>query len=341
MFSSIIMRSTKNTFFLFILFSIFLSCSKKEAGTEGILEPSYGARNEIVLVIDDSLWSGAVGDSIRSQLAQPAEGLSKHEPIFDLVQYDAKIFSNRARMYRNVVLFSLHTGQEFVLEKSLYATPQNFFFVRAKNTEDLIKLFTVNADSVISIFKASELNEEMHRVVRSSTQELEELKALFGCTLKIPDSYYLQVEDDFPFLWYQRDLSSGNLNLVLYEFPISEIENNQGSIEDHLIEARNFIGNEFLKTAREDGYLITGNKLPITINKIEVQNMPVYRISGNWETVNDFLEGPFICYAIRDEYYNRYLFIEGFVNNPFKDKRDQILEMEAIMKTINFNENPN
>jgi len=336
------MKTIKNSFFLFILFLVFLSCSKKKTSIDGgILEPSHGGRNKVVLVIDDSLWTGAVGDSIRSQLAQPTEGLSKHEPIFDLVQYDSRIFSNRARMYRNVVLFSLHNGQEFVLEKSLYATPQNFFFIRAKTTDDLIKLFKINADSIISVFQASELNEEMHKVVRSSTQELEELKTFFGCTLKIPDSYYLQMENDFPFLWYQRDLSSGNLNLVLYEFPISEIENNKGSIEDHLIEARNFVGNEFLKTAKEGAYLTTGNKLPIKISQLKVHNMPVYRISGNWKTVNDFLEGPFICYVLRDEYYNRYLFIDGFVNNPFKDKRDQLLEMEAIMKTINFNEHSN
>ena len=323
----------------FLLLIVFTNCSKEKTNAGGILEPSFGNRNEVVLVIDDSLWSDAVGDSIRAQLAQPTDGLSKHEPIFDLTQYDAKIFSNRARMSRNVVLFSLHNGQEFVLEKSLYATPQNFFFIRAKNTDDLIKLFRANADSIISIFQSSELNEEMHEVVRASNQEHEELKTLFGCTLKIPDSYYLQIKGDFPFLWYQRDLSSGNLNLVLYEFPISEIENNQGIIEDHLIEARDFIGREFLKTAREDGYLTTGNKLPLKITKIKVKDMPVYRISGTWKTVNDFLEGPFICYAIRDEYYNRYLFIEGFINNPFKDKRDQLLEMEAIMKTINFNEN--
>ena len=324
---------------MLILFSLFFGCKEKDNVTTTIFEPSHGARNEVVLVIDDSLWIGGVGDSIRNYLSQPTIGLSQHEPIFDLVQYDAKIFSNKARTSRNIVLFSLDIAQEFILEKSLYSTPQNFFFLRAKNTQDLVDLFKAHADSIITVFQASELNEEMHRIVRSTTLKTEELKNLFGCTLKLPDTYYLQVEDDFPFLWYQQDLSSGNLNLILYEFPISEIENTNGTIEEHLIEAHNFIGKEFLLTVKEGAYLSTNPDLPLNINKLSLQNMPVYRISGNWETVNDFLEGPFITYAIRDEYYNRYLFIEGFINNPFKDKRDQLLEMEAIMKTINFNEN--
>lgn len=323
---------------ILILFSLVFGCKEKDKVATTVFEPSHGARNEVVLVIDDSLWIGGVGDSIRSYLSQPTIGLSQHEPIFDLVQYDSRIFSNKARMSRNIVLFSLDVAQEFILEKSLYSTPQNFFFLRAKNMEDLIDLFKTQADSIISVFQASELNEEMHRIVRSTTQETEELKNLFGCTLKLPDSYYLQAEDDFPFLWYQQDLSSGNMNLILYEFPISEIENSDGTIEAHLIEAHDFIGKEFLQTAKEDGYLITNRDLPLDITKISFQNMLAYRISGNWQTINDFLEGPFIIYAFRDEYYSRYLFIGGVINNPFKDKRDQLLEMEAIMKTINFNE---
>lgn len=332
------MNLSKYIFLILILLSLIFSCKEKSRVGTTIFEPSHGARNEVVLVIDDSLWIGKVGDSIRNYLSQPTIGLSQHEPIFDLVQYDSRIFSNKARMSRNVVLFSLDVEQEFVLEKSLYSTPQNFFFLRAKNRDDLIDLFKKQSDSIISVLQASELNEEIHRIVRSNTQEVEELKSLFGCTLKLPDSYYLQAVDDFPFLWYQQDLSSGNMNLILYEFPISEIESSEGTIETHLIEAHDFIGKEFLLTAKEGGYFVTNQKLPLNIHALSYQNMLVYRISGNWHTANDFLEGPFITYAFRDEYYSRYLFIVGIINNPFKDKRDQLLEMEAIMKTVNFNE---
>lgn len=330
------MKTINVPFLVLLLFGSLISCSKKT--TVGTLTASYGARNEITVVLDDSLWIGAVGDSIRAKLAKPTAGLSKEEPIFDLSQYDPKIFSNRARTSRNVILFSVETDYEFLLEKSFYATPQNFFFVRAKTTNDLIKLISSKADSIISVFQSSELNEEMHEVVRSSTQNLNELKTLFGCTLKIPNTYHLQMENDFPFLWYQRDLSSGNLNLVLYEFSMSEIENTTNSIEHNLLMARNFIGKEFLKSAKENAYVHTNGHANLRIEKDKIKDLTAYKIKGNWETINDYLHGPFICFAIRDEYYDRYLFIEGFVNNPFKDKRNQLLEIEAIIKTINFNE---
>lgn len=324
-------------FLLFLGVVLLSSCSKKTKDNLPLAN-SHGHRNEVVLVMDDSLWIGSVGDSIRTKLAQPISENDYFEPTFDLLQLDPKIFTTRAKSARNIVLFSTDTEYEFLLQKSVYATPQNFFFLRAANANDLIKLFQKQADSIISVFKASELNEEMHEVVRSSTQELNELKDFFGCTLKIPDNYHLQIKNEFPFLWYQKDLSSGNINLVLYEFPITEIENNQGSVEHHLIQARNFIGSEFIHTAKEAAFVTTNDSVHAKITLESLQGLPAYRLEGTWETVNDYLNGPFICYAIRDDYYKRYLFIEGYVNNPFKQKRDQLLEMEAIIKTINFNE---
>ena len=105
-----------------------------------------------------------------------------------------------------------------------------------------------------------------------------------------------------------------------------------------MLQARNYIGKEFLHTAKDSGYIVTDPAKNVTITKEKMQELPVYRIVGSWETVNDYLKGPFVCYAIRDDYYKRYLFIEGYINNPFKNKRDQLLEIEAIIKTINFNE---
>lgn len=328
---------------LYVFAGLFfmLSCTKKEKAPVNNLNSSFGSRNEVVLVIEDSLWIGTIGDSIRAKLAKPIVGITDQEPIFDLVQLDPKIFTKKAKTARNIVLFSTQTAHEFILEKSLNATPQNFFFIRAKTNDDLIKLFNSNADSIISVFKSSEMNEEMHKVVRSSKLNYKELKELFGCTLKIPDSYHLQMENESPFLWYQKDLSSGNVNLVLYEFPINEIETNEFTLENRLIEAKNVIGKSFLKTAKDSAYFIVSPQFTPIIKKKTIQNLPAYQIIGAWETVNDYLKGPFVCYAIRDDYYNRYLFIEGFVNNPFKNKRDQLLEIEAIINTLNFNESPN
>ena len=137
--------------YFFVIF--IFSCSKNKH--ENIsLNQSYGNRNEVVLVLDDSLWIGLMGDSIRAKLAQPISDRGYFEPTFDLIQLDPKIFTTKAKSARNIVLFSTDTEHEFLLQKSVYATPQNFFFLRAANSQDLLKMFHKRADSIINVFKS-------------------------------------------------------------------------------------------------------------------------------------------------------------------------------------------
>jgi len=46
------------------------------------------------------------------------------------------------------------------------------------------------------------------------------------------------------------------------------------------------------------------------------------------------MSGPFINYAIEDKTNNRWVIIEGFVFAPSVEKRDYMLELEAIIKSI-------
>lgn len=328
--------------YLYLIFatSFLLACSKKEDVKTGKLNPSFGSRNHITLVIEDDLWEGEVGDSIRKKLAANIFGFTKDEPIFDLDQYSPSIFGNKARKARNIVLFSNNDSYSFLLEKSLYATPQNFFFVRGKNSEELIQNFSKNSDSIISLFRSAELNEEQHQLVRKDLLNTEIVKELFAFTIKIPRTYEL-VDSDENFLWYQKDLPSGNSNLLIYEVPTNAIENNRNDIESNIIKVRDSISKDNVIGMQNNSYFITEDSFFPSVKKIKIQHLPAYEIHGTWEMVNDFMSGPFISFAIKDEYYDRYIILEAFVNNPFKAKRDLLFEMEAIIKTVNFYDNEN
>lgn len=327
-------------FYLIFILVCISSCSKKNEITTGKLNPSFGSRNHITVVIEDDLWNGEVGDSIRKKLAQTHFGLDKDEPIFDLDQYSPEIFSTKAKTSRNIVVFSNSDDYLFALEKSFYATPQNLFFVRAKSNKELIQNFNTNADSIISVFRKSELNEEQHALVRKELLDTEIVKELFACTIKIPKTFQLVLEYD-NFLWFQKDLPTGNSNLVIYEVPISSIENSKDDIEDNLIKVQDSISKLFIQGSNENSYLITETGFFPSFKPIQIQEFSGYEISGTWEMENDFMSGPFLNIALKDSYYDRYLIFQAFVNNPYKSKRDLLFEMEGIIKTVNFYNNEN
>lgn len=82
--------------FLFLILSILVSCNSKKEKT--IIE-TYGKTNEVSVIIDDQLWNGEVGDSIRNKFASPVLGLPQEEPIFSLNQYPVKLLEEIGRAH--------------------------------------------------------------------------------------------------------------------------------------------------------------------------------------------------------------------------------------------------
>lgn len=322
----------------FVFICTFWSCQKEKV-TISKLKTSIGERNELALVIEDSLWNGWVGDSIRKHIARPVDGLRKNEPMFDIIQFSPKIFNQKAKTYRNIVEFRLQSRDTFKLDKSMYASPQNYFSIEATSQQDLIHILQHYSDSIVHVLYQSELNEEQHYINRLQIHNDTLFKSLIGSTIKIPMYYHLAKYTIDPFMWYQKNLSSGDVNLVLYEFPIAYIERNGGSVEEHLLLAKDSIGKHFIKGAKSFSYLKIDQDVPPKIRPFIKDDMQVYEIKGSWKMENDFVYGPYICYVYRDEYYERYLFVEGFINDPYKLNRDHLMELEAIIQSINFYEN--
>ncbi len=62
-------------------------------------------------------------------------------------------------------------------------------------------------------------------------------------------------------------------------------------------------------------------------------------VRGRWEMSDYPMAGPFLTYIINDKPNNRKLVLEGFTFAPATEKRDYMFELEAILKTVKFNEN--
>ena len=55
---------------------------------------------------------------------------------------------------------------------------------------------------------------------------------------------------------------------------------------------------------------------------------------GLWRMNGDFMGGPFLSYTIYDEKNDRILTIESLLYGPTAKKRNVVLEMEAMMRSI-------
>jgi hypothetical protein len=137
------------------------------------------------------------------------------------------------------------------------------------------------------------------------------------------------------FIWLKKEVVSGNTSLLIYEVSLNSITN-KDNLVSNIIKMRDSIGKEYIHGKELDTDMITEEAYAPYFFKIKLDGKLAYETKGTWELKNDFMSGPFINYAIIDKENDRVLVLEGFCYSPSKEKRDMMLELEAIIKSISI-----
>jgi hypothetical protein len=318
----------KLLFLLFVSSYLFFSCKKEEVSLPRI---ANGKINNIAIIVDDALWNGEVGDSVRNKFAAPVLGLPQEEPLFNINQYPIKLMEGFMTDSRNVIVIKKGDIDQFNVKKDEYASPQNVFHITGKSINSILSLIERTSSQIIKTIHQNEI-EESQRLARKSLLKQDYFEKKFKIALQIPSSYELMVQDS-SFVWLKKEIISGNTSVLIYQVPVSAI-NNQNSIVANIIAMRDSIGSLYIHGKEPNTDMITEEAYAPYFFVVNLDGKLTYETKGTWELRDDFMSGPFINYAIIDKENNRVLVLEGFCYSPSKEKRDLMLELEAIIRSV-------
>ncbi|MDX1332693.1 MAG: DUF4837 family protein, partial [Robiginitalea sp.] len=200
----------------------------------------------------------------------------------------------------------------------------------------LISSIESSADQIIAAIKKMELKESQKRFLRSLSKETV-LGDKFGISLRLPSVYQVGKESD-NFVWLDRDIQKGSMNIIVYEMPANSFESDSTFVQD-IVQMRDSIGKMYIPGPDVPGkttYMGTEKAFAPYVFPAEVAGMKAVEVRGIWEVVNYPMAGPFLTYIINDQERNRKLVLEGFTFAPATNKRDYMFELEAILKTVSF-----
>ncbi|WGK65812.1 DUF4837 family protein [Croceiramulus getboli] len=318
---------------LILLLSVVLLAACNDKPSERIIDDSVGGINGLHIVIDNELWKGTVGDTIRSLFAAPVDGLPQEEPLFTLNQMPESAFTDFMRKNRIYLKVAQADSTGFSMVENVYAKPQTGAIITGTTNEEIINLLDEHADDIIAEFKNREIKEKQRRISLSLKDD-ELLKKNLGVSLKFPTAYrYAKTEDDF--FWIRKDIQNGGMNIIAYEVPLSVIDKDTSRIAN-IVRMRDSIGGRNV-TVDEGGRFITEAAYFPYIFETNIDGKFAYETKGTWEVLNKYMAGPFVNYAIRDEENNRYVILEGFVFAPNVEKRDNMFELESILRSAKIN----
>lgn len=323
----------KNILFLAALFVLILSCKGSGEEEELVLTSSSGNINNVSVVVDNENWEGSIGEALRNNLAAPVDGLPQDEPLFSLNQMPPEAFKGFVR--KNRLFVKIEEGKEagFKVFNDPFAQPQSGVLITGQNNQEIVEQINQNSESIIKAFKNTEIQEKQRRI-RKALKDDSRLKEQLGISMKFPTAYRYAVENE-DFFWIRKDIPKGMMEIMVYEVPMNVIEKDTNIIAN-IIRMRDSIGEAYIPGPVEGSFMITEEAYAPYLFHSELDGKFAYETRGTWEVKNAFMAGPFLNYAVRDSVNNRYVILEGFAFSPATAKRDNMFELEAILRSAEF-----
>lgn len=318
------------TFFA-LAFSLALFTSCNNGKNQRIIPGSNGNINTLLVVVDNLSWDNGVGETIRDVVAAPVPALNQEEPLFSLSQMPPMVFNGFATKSRTILKIEKGGPAGMVIKNDVYARPQTVVVISGKTDQEINEQLTTNGDEIIAAFKKEELKENQRRI-RISLVDDAPLEESLGVKLNFQTAYRIAKQEK-GFFWIRKDIPTGTMDILIYEVPLNSIKKGDSTIVD-IVKMRDSIGEVHIPGPVEGSYMITEEAYAPYLYETTLDGKPAYETKGIWDVKNAFMSGPFVNYAIEDKANDRYVVIEGYVFAPSVEKRNNIFELEAIIKSI-------
>ena len=311
----------------FLAVLILVSCDKE---VKNFKPQSSGRINSISVIIDKPSWDGKIGDAIRDKYASEFIGLPQVEEAFTLNYIPYEAFTGFGRTARNVIYINKKKQDKPRMIRDRYARPQLFLEVSGLDNESIIQGILSSFEFSSTQFQNGEITENKNRILNSLLKDTG-LDSL-NISLKIPSAYSV-FKNEPQTVWLQKPLKNGTSNLIIKDLKSSVSDFEKTNLND-VVSLRDSIGKEFIPGRVENSYMITEKEYLPYISYQTVNGFEAIETRGTWEVKGDYMGGPFINYIIKDTLNNSLLYVEGFVFSPSQRKRDKMIELEAVIKSM-------
>ena len=235
----------------YLYFSLVFFISACIGEGTSVLPSNTGAINEVVIVIDNPIWYGASGDSLRQSLSSEVPGISWSEPLFDVIQINSTAFSRIFKTHRNLVIVQKGQQSKVYFDTKTYAQDQWLCIVEYQTIEDLPTLLGQYAP--IMAYQIGQKEQERYTATLPPKRQSEALSKGFNLYFGLPNEYKL-VLDTNRFCWFEYNPPDKEIikGVFVYEYPSSSSFNS-----NIILSARDSVLQQFVFGSLEGSYMST------------------------------------------------------------------------------------
>jgi len=323
---------------------------------------ALGKMNQIIVVADEHIWEGAVGDTFRYYFESAYPILPAPEALFDLKYYTPTQIQNVAirREFRTYAFLADLSDEESATTQMLKKDMGSEKFRSAlengspmtsvgkdkwAKNQLLVYLFGANQDSINSSIKnafpaiARRVNQHDKKALKASVYGVhtnlgltKDINEIYNVNVTIPSDFKTARHDTVnDVLWLVKKMKKADLHVVFNKVPYKD--ENQMSKES-IIKMRNEFGSTYVTSPTEGNVMVVNDEdLPVYEYALELDGNYTKEIRGIWEMTKEFTGGPFCTYVIINEASGELVYIDTFVLAPGEKKRNHMMQLEYLVKS--------
>lgn len=325
----------KKHFILLSMFFLMLSISCTQNDYKG-LPPATGGMSELLIVVQNQKWDGVVGETIKQLFSSEQGGLNQPEPMYDLMQITHNEFKGlfeKNRKILNILISDTVKDNQVVAKKDVFASRQIIVEVHAKTDKDAMNLINSRFSSIVEMYKQVERERVVDAFAQTENLKLrQDMIDQFGFYFIMPESFY-NAKESTQFAWYRLEHSKYSQALVIYE---REFVDSAQFSPKNVIRYRNKVCMENIPGELPGSYMSTDTIYFPESRVVNFTDTRAVELRGLWRTEGDFMGGPFLNYTFLDKDKKNVITLEGYVYYPNNDKRDLMMQLEAILHSFTY-----
>ena len=338
------------------------SCGNEVAQKMESKGTALGKMNEIIVIADDKVWEGAIGDTFRFYFESAYPILPAPEPLFDLrhfTPHDLKAQPIRKELRTYVILANVDdldsettqmvrkdVGSDKIdypndkkpkitsVGKDKWARGQLLVYLYGKGEQQL-------SEAIISSFGAiaKRINQHDSKQLKASLYVdkinlglTERLKDQYGLDLEIPRDFETAVENsEDRVLWLRKNTKKADLHLVVMAVPYSDKNQLKKS---NILALRDEFGAKYLTMdSKTDVMVVDSINLPVYEYPCNIDGTYGKELRGIWKLTESWVGGPFTSYMLLNQDRNELIFVDVFVQAPGTNKRDLMMQLNHMVKS--------
>ena len=314
--------------------AVMFACSGTGSQGTGLMSSS-GRSAEVLVVCDDNLWKGTLGDSLHVILMQGVFGLPQEEPMFTLSHVAEDYLREAYKKHRNIVYFTIDQTVDkakVIVNHNTWAQPQMVIRINAKNEQQAIETLSKHRETIINFLLSSEFKRfQRAQKGRQNFHLSSEIERLFNISMVFPEGFIFALKKD-NFVWLRKDTKDWTQNIIIYTENYTDTNQLRN---EYIVRLRDVHTQKYIFGTVDSSYVkIEQKHVPTLSQYVDFEQGYAIRTVGLWEMVRDFMGGPFVNMTVLDTKNNRIITIDGFLYAPADNKRDLLRQLEAILLSV-------